>query len=1613
MSDQLSSNGQFIFGRQDGRAYLTDLATGTRLEPPAGPNWLSGTQITSMSADGTLVLVAGTFDDGAGGTRTVDFLWDRDANAFEFLGRSDSWSNIGGSIMSDDGRTFVVCDSAANGWGHADEIYIYDRFEGRSTHPVTAPVFGDVSATLTLVGLSGDAGKLLYITAFGDLPGAPAPTLTWLDVATGTATALAATPVQAAGAALSHNGLYVFLPGVDGADGAIYAAATGALVGTVQGVTHADFVSDDGLFVHAQTPADWTADGSDAGADNDVYKVPVWDGTGEPPVATLLTRHMEEGSARQLVLNGVSADGSVLHVSSGRDIYKGETAASGTNDYTIDVSRAADAIDTASERGEAIEGGGEGDTIAGLGGDDRLYGRAGDDTLDGGEGDDRLDGGEGQDTLHGGTGDDILHGGAGDDIAYGEAGSDLFVDGAGSDHYHGGGDADGGDRDIVVFEGSAADRSVAERIEMIDGVATQVIELTAANGDVDTLTGIEVVHFAELRSNVATAQNPLLALAEAIGETCAGQPIGRGWAGVSGFELGLAAGGSVADANGAAMGSWTFSGGTFRAFGPDGAQLAVASVSFGVVDGKTTLMVAISDTPGAAVTPFAQLHALLAPLHDALQAYVADNGHSGATLDQLWIGGHSLAGTVLQTWTGETNGFPNTIPVTFGAPGAPEAMVEGPVIAVTTASDVAPIVDAIARYNEAHGTTADMIPGLPPAMFAALAPYMQALAGTGTLGNWAYNVRVSGPEGVHGDPVAAHSIDAYLAAMRTLTEFAPDHPMFGNQGYFEWGEDGAVNFMFGADGAEVLSGYPFDLLDTLYDHPWWLRAATEIWGRDGADTLVGGDCNDVLFGGLGNDVMTGGPTVPGVANEDTFMFDGLSRDTVTDFEWNDDLIDLRPALQALGLGEDAFDSGRLTLGETAEGAVLIYMGAGEAPRTIGVFNRLTLEELREATYLGTHITKPPLLAAPDGSSVTFTEDAPAVRLMEGATLGDPVITRYQDARITLTVSDSAAQIGLHAGLDNGFTLDRQADGTMYLMNGKTIVGRVDGLGTSTITVSFSAAATPAMVEQALSAFDAQVPGDDPAAGSFDVALTLTVYGRAYSVGQQLTVVPVYDLARSDTAALGEDQVATGSLTANDLPVDGGAPRVAAINGDPAAVGKTITLASGAKLTVQADGSYLYDPDHAFDRLLEGQSATEHFTYTLADGGGTATVTLTIQGRGLPIVQGTARADTLVGTHVNDLFDLSQGGNDKVDGNGGIDTFYFGGAFTARDTVTGSSLWGDSLVLQGNYDVKLSDTTISGIDRLVLMSGADDSWGDHADRRYDYRIRLAVGSVAEGNILLVDGAALDAAETLDFAAAPETIGHLFVTGGAANDTIATGAGNDLLDGGAGADVLRGGLGDDIYVVDHAGDIVVERADEGTDTVHTTLAFYRLDRPIENLVYTGAAAFEGTGNDRANVITGGARADTLFGLAGDDVLSGGGGDDVLRGGRGADIMVGGAGSDEFRVFREDSLGADYDTILDFDFAEDTLRVAGRGYHRSADVSPATLDGGTLENDLTGALSGVLGAGGVSIVTAAGGELKGHVFLVIDQDGAAGYGRGSDLVIDITGATNMPAGGVDFLL
>ncbi|MCY1421387.1 RTX calcium-binding nonapeptide repeat (4 copies) [compost metagenome] len=125
------------------------------------------------------------------------------------------------------------------------------------------------------------------------------------------------------------------------------------------------------------------------------------------------------------------------------------------------------------------------------------------------------------------------------------------------------------------------------------------------------------------------------------------------------------------------------------------------------------------------------------------------------------------------------------------------------------------------------------------------------------------------------------------------------------------------------------------------------------------------------------------------------------------------------------------------------------------------------------------------------------------------------------------------------------------------------------------------------------------------------------------------------------------------------------------------------------------------------------------------------------------------------------------------------------------------------------------------------------------------------------------------------------GNFTGIGNALNNYLQGSVGNDILAGGAGADTMVGGAGNDSYEVTDVGDVVVESAGEGIDTVFARLSNQTLGANVESVVYVGTGNFTGIGNALNNH------------------LQGASGNDILAGGAGADTMVGGAGNDSYEV------------------------------------------------------------------------------------------------------------------
>ena len=188
------------------------------------------------------------------------------------------------------------------------------------------------------------------------------------------------------------------------------------------------------------------------------------------------------------------------------------------------------------------------------------------------------------------------------------------------------------------------------------------------------------------------------------------------------------------------------------------------------------------------------------------------------------------------------------------------------------------------------------------------------------------------------------------------------------------------------------------------------------------------------------------------------------------------------------------------------------------------------------------------------------------------------------------------------------------------------VDQADGAGAN-VGASFRSArgatvllrADGALSYDPASAFDALRPGDeardtityrvtDGNGGTDTATITITISGT--------NDAPV---AADDDYRTDEDTpltIAAPGVLGNDNDPDGGALTVSEVDGSAANVGATFRAASGALVTIAADGAVSYDPNGRFDSLRAGQTVDDTVTYEVSDGDGgtdTATIRFTLTG----------------------------------------------------------------------------------------------------------------------------------------------------------------------------------------------------------------------------------------------------------------------------------------------------------------------------------------------------------------------------------------------------------------
>ncbi len=465
--------------------------------------------------------------------------------------------------------------------------------------------------------------------------------------------------------------------------------------------------------------------------------------------------------------------------------------------------------------------------------------------------------------------------------------------------------------------------------------------------------------------------------------------------------------------------------------------------------------------------------------------------------------------------------------------------------------------------------------------------------------------------------------------------------------------------------------------------------------------------------------------------------------------------------------------------------------------------------------------------------------------------------------------------------------------------------------------------------------------------------------------------------------------------------------------------------AGADKLVGGKGNDDYEVDEIGDQVVESGPATDidsvfsFITYTLGNdleelflvGDGA------IDGTGNSLnnaIEGTDKANVLSGLDGNDSLN-GMDGADLLLGGTGDDTL---GADEGADTLVGGAgrdVFVFSVAGLDGVDVIADFDGMPGGDVIDLSSPLADFDPDTDDINDFLRTSIADGNTTlqidtdGGGDSFVDLAVLQGVGTdmtgltltgtvlgIGTTAVPPIPGVNLGTAGndivdarsgialglGGNDTLRSMEGVDTLDGGKGSDLLVDldlDDGSDTYVVDNAGDVIVD--DGGTDD--RVLASITIDLgdatyiDIEHATLTGTAALDATGDEVSNMLIGNFGANKLDGKAGDDTMVGRGGDDTYEVDSEDDVVTEYAGEGTDLVNSAAPIFA-----LD-DYVEN-LTLTG-----TADIDG---EGNALGNEITGNVGGnrLDGRGGNDTLTGNNGD--------DDLDGGIGAdslvgGKGSD--------------------
>jgi Ca2+-binding RTX toxin-like protein len=1128
----------------------------------------------------------------------------------------------------------------------------------------------------------------------------------------------------------------------------------------------------------------------------------------------------------------------------------------GGNDV-VEAGNGEDLIYTGKDN-DFIDAGAGDDTIFAGAGNDALMGGAGNDLLMGEQGNDVAFGGDGNDFISGGDGNDVLSGNAGDDQLFGESGYDALLGQEGNDELWGMDGNDllyGGDGNDILNGGAGEDKMVGDAgddIFVVDSINDEVVELE--NGGTDTVrSSIDYTLAATLQNLTLTGVANLNGNGNDKNNVLVGNDGNNQLSGGAGNDR--LDGGKGADILAGGVGDDTFVvdnlGDTVVENSNEGTDTVRSRIDYVLGNNLESLVLSGTTDLNGSGNELANTLTGNSGNNVLDGGLGADNMAGGLGNDTYIV--DNVGDSVTELANAGVDTVRSSINYSLGA-NVENLVLTGAAILNGTGNDLANSLTGNSGNNILDG-------GIGADKLA------------GGLGNDIYVVD-------NIDDVVTELADSGIDTVNSSVS----HNLSNNVEYLT------------LIGSSNVNGYGNELNNTLI-------------GNDGNNVLVGGAGADYMVGGLGNDtylIENVGDVVTELANAGTDTAISSVSYALTSNVENLTLIgvadisatgnELNNALKGES-GNNVLDGGL--------GADNMAGGAGNDTYIVDNVGDVVTENVGEGIDTAQSSINYALTSNVENLVLTGTADLNAT----GNELSN-----------TLT-GNSGNNV-----LDGGLGADSMVGGAgndIYIVdNIGDVVTELANAGTDTVNSSISYALTANVENLSLT-------------GAADLA------GTGNELNNNLTGNSGNNLI---DGGLGTDTMA-GGLGNDTYVVDN--------------VGDIVTeLANGGNDTLQSSINYVLG-SNVENLVLTG-------TADLNAAGNELGNTLT-GNSGNNLLDGGIGADTMAGGLGNDTYIVDNIGDVVVEAaNAGIDSVNSSVTYGLSSNVENLTLTGTADSNATGNELNNTLTGNSGNNVLDGGVGADSMAGGLGNDTY------VVDNIGDVVTELVNAGTDTVQSSINYALGANLenltltgTADLNGTGNELNNSLTGNSGNNLLDGGLGADSMAGGLGNETYVVDNVGDIVTELANAGTDTVQSSIN-YALTSSVENLVLTGTASLNGTGNELNNSLTGNS------------------GNNVLDGGLSADSMAGGLGNDIYIV---DDVG---DVVTEFVNAGIDTVQSSINYVLTANVENLVLTGAAnlngsgneLNNSLTGNSGNNILDGDLGADTLAGG--LGNDTYIVDNVG-----------------------------